>query len=229
MRFKNLLENFLDIWGFGSRPMFRTIAQLFTRPGYMMSDYLRGHQPLYFPPFKMLVVITVIFLLLVWIFDADLTHQFTLMTYCEKSGYNFSSRAQLIIHYIDKLLLWLYDHLAFAALGMQIYSVLAVRIAFRKCKVKWTIVELFFAHIYMTCHYYIFECASIIFLGNDMDDAQYGFIFLYITLLYQWLTYAQLYDLGFWKSLWLTIVKGLWYTLILVLTVIVPIIILALI
>ena len=50
-----------------------------------------------------------------------------------------------------------------------------------------------------------------------------------ISLLYQWLTYAQLYDLGFWKSLWLTIVKGLWYTLILVLTVIVPIIILALI
>lgn len=225
MRLKNLLQNFLDIWGFGSRPMFRTIEQLFSRPGYMMRDYLTGHQPLFFPPFKMLVVITVLFLLLTWLFHANLSHDFTASEFIDKS---FSDRALLIAGYIDKLLFWFYDHLAFAALAMQLYSVLATRIAFSRCKVKWTIVELFFAHIYMTCQYYMLECASIIFLGNDMDDARFGYIFVLISLLYQWLTYAQLYDLGFWRSLWLTILKGVLWSVLLLFSILASMVILAL-
>ncbi len=45
--------NFLDIWGLGNRPIFRTIAELFWRPGYMIRDYLEGHRQFYFPPFKL--------------------------------------------------------------------------------------------------------------------------------------------------------------------------------
>ena len=46
-----LFLNFLDIWGLGNRPMFRTIRDLFWRPGYMIKDYLHGHHLSYFPPF----------------------------------------------------------------------------------------------------------------------------------------------------------------------------------
>lgn len=52
--------NFLDIWGLGNRPMFRTIKELFWRPGYMVHDYLKGHRQFYFPPFKLLAVMVVI-------------------------------------------------------------------------------------------------------------------------------------------------------------------------
>lgn len=53
---RRVFLNFLDIWGLGNRPMFRTIQELFWRPGYMVRDYLRGHRQLYFPPFKLLAV-----------------------------------------------------------------------------------------------------------------------------------------------------------------------------
>ena len=48
--------NFLDIWGLGNRPMFRTLRELFWRPGYMIRDYLGGHRNFYFPPFKLLAL-----------------------------------------------------------------------------------------------------------------------------------------------------------------------------
>lgn len=53
---KQMILSFLDIWGLGNRPMFKTIRDLFWRPGYMVRDYLRGHHLSYFPPFKLLAV-----------------------------------------------------------------------------------------------------------------------------------------------------------------------------
>jgi hypothetical protein len=62
--------NFLDIWGLGNRPMFRTVMELFWRPGYMVRDYLNGHRNFYFPPFKLLAIM-VVFLYLA----SQLTHE----------------------------------------------------------------------------------------------------------------------------------------------------------
>lgn len=56
---KQATLNFLDIWGLGNRPMFRTLRELFVRPGYMARDYLDGHRQFYFPPFKMLALVFV--------------------------------------------------------------------------------------------------------------------------------------------------------------------------
>lgn len=55
--------NFLDIWGLGNRPIFRTVKELFWRPGYMVRDYLNGHRNFYFPPFKLLAVTVVLLFL----------------------------------------------------------------------------------------------------------------------------------------------------------------------
>lgn len=59
---KQAILNLLDIWGLGSRPMFRTLKELFWRPGYMVRDYLGGHRQFYFPPFKLLAVTVVLFI-----------------------------------------------------------------------------------------------------------------------------------------------------------------------
>ena len=55
--FKTAMLGFLDVWGLGNRGMFRTIRDLFLRPGYMIRDYLKGMQAAYFPPFKMFFVL----------------------------------------------------------------------------------------------------------------------------------------------------------------------------
>ena len=56
---RQAMLNFLDIWGLGNRPMFRTLRELFLRPGYMIRDYLSGHRNFYFPPFKLLALMVV--------------------------------------------------------------------------------------------------------------------------------------------------------------------------
>ncbi len=61
--FKNAFLLFIDVWGLGNRGMFRTIRDLFLRPGYMIRDYLRGMQMAYFPPFKLLFLICALSLL----------------------------------------------------------------------------------------------------------------------------------------------------------------------
>ncbi|MBQ8706340.1 MAG: DUF3667 domain-containing protein [Paludibacteraceae bacterium] len=56
--FKNAMLLFLDVWGLGNRGMFRTLRDLLLRPGYMIRDYISGMQMAYFPPFKLLFLLT---------------------------------------------------------------------------------------------------------------------------------------------------------------------------
>ena len=62
--FKTAFLLFLDVWGVGNRGMFRSIRDLMLRPGYMIRDYISGHQAAYFPPFKMFFLLTTLSLLL---------------------------------------------------------------------------------------------------------------------------------------------------------------------
>ena len=61
--FKNALLLFLDVWGMGNRGMFRTLRDLILRPGYMIRDYISGMQMAYFPPFKLLFLLTALTLI----------------------------------------------------------------------------------------------------------------------------------------------------------------------
>ena len=61
--FKKAFLLFLDVWGLGNRGMFRTLRDLLLRPGYMIRDYLKGMQMAYFPPFKMLFLLTTLSIL----------------------------------------------------------------------------------------------------------------------------------------------------------------------
>ena len=77
---KQALLNLLDIWGLGNRPMFRTLQELFVRPGYMIQDYLNGCRQFYFPPFK-LVAIAVVFLIFVgWLTGVHRLSPFSYLT-----------------------------------------------------------------------------------------------------------------------------------------------------
>ncbi len=56
--FKKAFLQFLDVWGMGNRGMFRTLRDLILRPGYLIRDYVSGMQMAYFPPFKLLFLLT---------------------------------------------------------------------------------------------------------------------------------------------------------------------------
>lgn len=54
---------FLDVWGLGNRGMFRTLRDLILRPGYLIADYISGKRNAYFPPFKLMFLLTTLSLL----------------------------------------------------------------------------------------------------------------------------------------------------------------------
>lgn len=72
-------RNFLDIWGLGNRPMFRTLKELFWRPGYMIRDYLDGHRQFYFPPFKLLAVAIALLIFTTWLTGVKYESPFQVM------------------------------------------------------------------------------------------------------------------------------------------------------
>jgi hypothetical protein len=81
--FKNALLLFLDVWGMGNRGMFRTLRDLILRPGYLIRDYISGMQMAYFPPFKLLFLLTA--LLLVVDSGVNLKGENNLANYHEKT------------------------------------------------------------------------------------------------------------------------------------------------
>lgn len=54
---------FIDVWGVGNRSMFRTLRDLLARPGFLIADYITGRRSAYFPPFKLLFLLTTLSLL----------------------------------------------------------------------------------------------------------------------------------------------------------------------
>lgn len=210
LKIKNLFQNFLDIWGLGSRPMFRTLRELFTRPGYMIREYLSGHQPLYFPPFKMLVLTTVIYLLAGWWRGVPIDGLIQLDAILDSASGEASERGTRLSVYLEQIFDWFNDHLAIGVIVGETISVVATRIAFFKAAIQWSLVELFFAHIYLGVQYYIIATLSILLFGAELDELPGWGVLSLVILLYQWLTLAQLYNMGFWQSLARSIIKSIW-------------------
>lgn len=64
---KTALQELLDQWGIGNRSLLRTIRDLILRPGYLIRDYLAGRQRAYFPPFKLLFLLTTVSVATAWL------------------------------------------------------------------------------------------------------------------------------------------------------------------
>lgn len=200
---KNVLQGFLDIWGFGSRPMLRSIQELFWRPGYMMRDYLHGHQPLYFPPFKMLVIMTLIFVICSSIrgIHPQPGDEFLYGDVFVRYG-----AAPWVISFferIDKLILWLDNNPAYYVLFAGLFYIFASWLVFLR---KMSFVEVFFCQIYISCQMQLVGAIWVLLAGYE---AYYNIppfaVPAGIALPLLCYDYAQLYGLGLWASLWRTV------------------------
>ncbi len=164
--FKRLIHNFLDIWGMGNRPMFRTMRDLIWRPGYMINDYLSGHHLSYFPPFKMLAVLTIFIVLLsiaLKLVPFDFSdHLANIIAPFEANGVSRPTR--LLLNYITRLVDYLDDNDLSRIMVQNIFVVLAAWITFRKK--GYNLVETFFAQIYINCQFHLITIMWILVTFN---------------------------------------------------------------
>ncbi len=212
-----LFLNFIDLWGFGTRSMFRTIRDLFWRPGYMIRDYLSGHQLSYFPPFKMLAVWTVLLLFMMWLInhlfgppDVTAEEAKTVIKSVDDSFGKLSSITALLIEYLKRVLAFLDDNMLYGIIVRNVFVVIAVKWAFSKVS-KYNYVETFISQIYINCQFHILAIAGMLLTWQIPGSYQLfpyvkGLIFPPIVLAYD---FHQLYGVTWKKALWKTIVTGI--------------------
>lgn len=210
---KLLFLNFMDIWGLGNRPMFRTIRDLFWRPGYMIRDYLRGHHLSYFPPFKMLAVWTVLLLFMMWLINhttsAGIPEDPGSLTdgIVDSMGEKMSEATSFLLAQIDRVLDFLSDHMLYSIIIQNIMVVLAVKSAFRKVS-DFNLVETFFSQIYINCQFHILAFVSMLLTWRipghySVFPYMVGLIPAPVVLTYD---FHQLYGITWKRALWKTIV-----------------------
>ena len=196
MTLKNLMMGFLDIWGMGNRPIFRSFEQLFTRPGYMIRDYLSGRHLRYFPPFKMLAVLTVLLALAVWIRGAEPQGGLWSPEWLARSGSDDELKRLMVA-----ILEYFSDHTLYRLLLQNVFVVLAAWIVFRRRGLN--LVETTFSQIYINCQMQLMAIVWVLVTGSI---AQAGFLpyaipsILALLLLYY--DFRQLYGLPAWTTVW---------------------------
>lgn len=203
MTAKNVAQGFLDIWGMGSRPMMRSIQELFWRPGYMIRDYLNGHQPLYFPPFKMLIITTLFFAILCSLRGVEPNSEDFFVYGDIFKRYGETPWVISLFEHIDKVLVWLQMHPAYLAIAAGVFYIIASWLVFLR---RMSFTEVIFSQIYISCQMQIVGALWVLVTGSE---AYYNLppfavpMVIGVPLLSY--DYAQLYDLRLWSAFWRTV------------------------
>ena len=209
---KLLFLNFMDIWGMGNRPMFRTIRDLFWCPGYMIKDYLRGHHLSYFPPFKMLAVWTIILMFFIWLLKYfNQASPSEIEGIVEHANSTFRDRlsplSSLLLEQIRIVSEYLDNHLLYKFILQNVLVVIAVKWAFKKVS-DFNYVETFISQIYINCQFHILAFATMLLTWQIPKTEPFfpymeGFIFPPLVLAYD---FHQLYGVKWKNALWKTVV-----------------------
>ena len=200
---KTVVQGFLDVWGFGSRPMLRTIHELFWRPGYMIRDYLHGHQPLYFPPFKMLIIMTLIFAIVASIRVSETSLEQAFIYGDVFQRYGAPAWVISVFGKIDTVLLWLNRNPAYSAISAGIFYIIASWLVFRR---RMSFIEVFISQLYISSQMQIVGTFWVLITGNwdyyNMPPFAVPFVIGIPLLCYD---YFQLYELRLWPTIWRTV------------------------
>ena len=163
--------NFLDIWGLGNRPMFRTLRELFLRPGYMIRDYLSGHRNFYFPPFKLLALMVVFSLFVGWVTGlgtdfSDFIHNLDYL-YAKAEAHHVSPFLLMLANALISAIKYMLGNQLYMWLFVGAFGGLCVWIAFRKCG-KYNFVETFVFFIFVLSQVLI--CKNLWQIGTAVSE-----------------------------------------------------------
>ena len=202
--FKRLIHNFLDIWGLGNRPMFRTMRDLLWRPGYMISDYLGGHHLNYFPPFKMLAVLTIFIFFVAWAFNLKDPLVGKNIADVLNGIEGIGETMKYTFNHVGRLLIFLDTYDLYRILIQNIIVVPVAWLVFRKK--GYNMVETFFSQIYINCQFHLL---SLLWMLITWDLPPTVFLPYYIpgslAIIVLIFDYKQLYGLSYWQSIWRTL------------------------
>ena len=180
---KSVAQSVAEVWGLHNRSLVYSVAQLFLRPGYFISDYISGKRQVSFPPVKMLAIITLLGVAVDYLTGAidgvfDLTIEEDKMLF------------------LDNVFMWINTHPDLMSMIVLSFLIIPNYFIFRYAprNTFHTLPQGFFIQVF----------SSVVFLVLNMiyDITSMGWFVLVLALVGLLITYRQLFGYGIWGTAW---------------------------
>ncbi|MBO4893188.1 MAG: DUF3667 domain-containing protein [Prevotella sp.] len=176
---KSIKDNIALLWGMDSRSLGYTLLQLLGRPGYLVRDYISGRRQVSFPPVKMLVIVCLFVVVVESVFHVN----------NDVVGLKFD------VQELDAFVGWINSQKSWATLFLQSFYILPTWLVFRYASgyPLHTLPEGFFLQVFLSA----LSLLTTLFIGYWNEDLD-----LALWIIYMYITYRQLFDYGWWGTLW---------------------------
>ena len=188
VNWKTVRNGIALIWGMDSRSLPFTLLQLVLRPGYMINDYLSGKRQVSFPPVKMLLIVSIMYLLFEKL--SDLLFPEAPIAQVSATG-SSQENDFLIANYWSN---WFESNPGWGFLTVTASLILPTWALFRHSPRhnRHSLPEGFFLQVFM---------ATIIIMTTTLSIVCPSWVILLIPIYYV-ITYKQLFGYGWWATLW---------------------------
>ena len=177
-----------------------TVRDLFTRPGYMVWDYIKGCRTEYFPPIQMLFSLATVYVLLSFVItldpDMQMSEDLSIVT-PEKDDY--SVLFARLIEGFKSLMQRIHSNKATSALLTNMLLLFPMKWCYRKTERgrQLNLIEYFFILTFIGCQSLILALVlAPLFAIFGIDTSELHT--LAMALMYLWLSH-QLFQISWWK------------------------------
>lgn len=213
---RSALSRTLEVWGLGNRSLPRTLLHLCLRPGYMIGDYLEGRQIAFFPPVKLLFLITAAYFTVCHFMGhsgLDSVKPIMEVVTLPDSGEPAYEAKGRLIQALNTFSLSFYHTLNLLQRHYAVYIVLMhsllawlSMLIFRRSPLHsgMSFTENFFVQIFIATQLMALSIVKVCLLGFGERHFMYELpeVVFYLVL---FIDYKQLYGCGYLKSLWRTV------------------------
>ncbi len=219
---RHALNKTLEVWGLGNRSLPRTLWHLIYRPGYMIGDYIEGRQAPYFPPIKLLFLVTAAYLLVLHfiapgVIDqtyAGALEQLDAKTVNLSAGEGAYEGKQYMLQGMNLFFKAFKEATAFfqhnqaveLILTHSLFALLAMRV-FRRSPLrpKMNLTECFFSQVFIAIQLIIVSTVCIAATGGSMWMDNLYTMPTWLLLLVLLYDYKQLYGFSLLRTAWYTV------------------------
>lgn len=201
---RSVWRSVAEVWGMHNRSLLYSVAQLFLRPGYFISDYINGKRQVSFPPVKMLAIIAVLGVIVDFLTGA--IHGMVRLPHGERMGYindvfqwlnvNLNGAFPPPSDYLNKVFMWLNTHPDLLSLVLLSFLIIPNYFIFRFAprNTHHILPQGFFVQVFSTSVFMI--------LNMCYDITSLGWLVFLLGAVMIFRTYRQLFGYGVWGTLW---------------------------
>ncbi|MCR4921550.1 MAG: DUF3667 domain-containing protein [Bacteroidaceae bacterium] len=195
---RHVVDSVLSIFTNADGRLIHTLRDLFSRPGYMMRDYVRGHRVEYISPIQMLFCLATVYLFIQWVLHVNPDE--AIITQAVPTNTAETAVEMALTQQVQSFLRTFMSNKAFSSLAMVFFMTVPMKYRLRHTERGRDLnyVELYYIAAYAECQSMIIVIAMLPLMwltGRVCAEA----MMLVDAMFYVW-DFRQLLDVSWWRS-----------------------------